>query len=124
MTTRLLQLVDGFKLAPRRLREELDSEPGLRPLVMRTIEEQMRDFDWPKELNSPEAGLLGLLGLQIGAIQNPVLRRKASEEFFQLGAEMGFGAAKLRMICSEAGELERRLEGVTLVRDPVHSEGE
>lgn len=124
MTIRLLQLVDRFKLAPRGLREELDSDPGLNSIVMREIAEQMTDFDWPEELKSPEAGLLGLLGLHIGAIQNPALRRKASDEFFLLAAEMGFGAAKVRMVCSEAGELERRLEGATVVLNLARSEGE
>jgi hypothetical protein len=119
----LLQFVDHFKHAPRALEDELVADPSLRTCVMREISARMADLEWPQELKSPEAGLLGLLGLQIGGIQNPILRRNASDEFFRLAAERGFSRAKMRMICSEAGELENRLRATVLSGPPDCDEG-
>jgi hypothetical protein len=120
---RLLEFLAHFKHTPHALQDELKAYPLLQTNVMREISARMADLEWPQELKSPEAGLLGLLGLQIGGIQNPFLRRSASDELFRLAAEKGFSGAKMRMICSEAGELEDRLSATVLSGLPDRDEG-
>jgi hypothetical protein len=101
--------LDGYKYAPLSLLERLNSDVGFAERLRSPIAERIQDLPWPKELKSPDAIIVGLLGMQIAQIMSPYARRSAADEFYEFANRLGFNRSMVRMICADLEEVSPKV---------------